>query len=143
MCIRDSSELGRLGDSHDFIDIARHEDARAIPGIAIYRPNAPLFFANAESVLGAIAERAVASGEPVIVVSLEESADIDTTALDALAEFDAARQKFGQRVVLARTHDRLRDLLIAGGLGHLAHRSTYSVADAVAEAGAGWQDSPV
>jgi len=137
------SELGRVGSGHDFVDIARHEDACALPGVAIYRPNAPLFFANAESVLAAITARAAASAEPVIVLSLEESNDIDTTALDVLGEFVTARTQAGQRVVLARTHDRLRDMLAAAGMGHLAFGSTYSVADAVAEADGGWQDCEV
>jgi MFS superfamily sulfate permease-like transporter len=135
------SELGRVGTGHDFIDIARHGEACPLPGVAIYRPNAPLIFANAESVLAAITARAMASAAPVIVLSLEESNDIDTTALDALSEFVAARAQAGQRVVLARAHDRLRDMLVAAGMSSLAQGSTYSVADAVIEAGAGWQDS--
>jgi MFS superfamily sulfate permease-like transporter len=65
------STLGRVGDSHDYVDIARHEDAAPPRGIALFRPNAPLFFANAESVLGVIAARAAASNAPVVVLSLK------------------------------------------------------------------------
>ena len=52
------SELGQLGDSHDFADLARHPEARTDPEILILRPAEPLFFANAEEILAAIAARA-------------------------------------------------------------------------------------
>ena len=32
-----TSELGRVGQSHDFVDIAHHDEAGAIPGVAIFR----------------------------------------------------------------------------------------------------------
>ena len=137
------SELGRVGHSHDFVDIARHGEANALPGVAIYRPNAPLFFANAESVLAAITARAIAAAEPVVVLSLEESNDLDATAIDALGEWVAARARHGQRVVLARAHDKVRDILTHAGMGALAASASFSVADAVAKSGVGWQDSEI
>lgn len=141
------SELGQVAGGHDFVDIARHDDARAIPGVAIFRLNAPLIFANAESALAAIAARAALAAQPVVVISLEESNDLDATAIDALGEFAAARAAAGQRVVLARAHDRVRDVLGEAGLGNLAANATFSVADAVAVAAADeaarWQDCAV
>jgi MFS superfamily sulfate permease-like transporter len=124
------SELGRVGDSHDFVDIARHSEAQRLPGLAIFRPNAPLIFANAESVLSAITGQALGCGERSIVLSLEESNDLDSTAADALAEFAGALQKAGRRVILARVHDRVREVLNSAGLGALAQGATFSVADA-------------
>jgi MFS superfamily sulfate permease-like transporter len=127
-----AARLGRLGDSHDYVDVARHADAIAPPQIAIWRPTAPLFFANAERMLGL-----VASGtrkDPSlhsIVLSLEESYDLDSTALDALIEFDRTMAKSGLRVQLARLHDRARDLIAADGATDLDRRSSYSVDDAV------------
>lgn len=137
------STLGQVGDSHDYVDIARHDDARVPANIALFRPNAPLFFANAESVLNLIAARAAASGAPVVVLSLEESNDLDATAIDALGEFVLDRAQHGQRVLLARAHDRVRDVLVVAGMAQLAQDSTFSVADAVARAGASWQDSAI
>ena len=128
------SELGQVGDSHDFVDVARHSDAHALPGMAIFRPNAPLIFANAEASLRAIAARAKASAAPVVVVSLEQSTDLDSTAIDALGEFAQSLAARGQSVILARAHDRVRDVLAVAGLGALSDSSTYSVADAAAHA---------
>jgi len=126
------ARLGRLGDSHDYVDIARHGDAVAPPHVAIWRPTAPLFFANAERMLGLVSSGT--RGDPAIraiVLSLEESYDLDSTALDALVEFDRAMTHAGFRVQLARLHDRARDLILAAGDTDLGRRSSYSVDDAV------------
>ena len=137
------SELGRVGDSHDFIDIKRHADAQRIPGLAIWRPNAPLFFANAESSLNAISAHVRAAGASVLILSLEESANLDATAIDCLAECASALEKSGLRVILARAHDLVREILVTAGHGDLAQDSTYSVADAAAAADAHRTDSTV
>ena len=124
--------LGRLDDSHDFVDIARHPDAVQPSGIAIWRPAEPLFFGNAERVLGCIAEQQ--AKEPAIkaiILSLEESFDLDSTAADSLVEFDKQMQMRGTRVQLARVRDHIRDLLEAAGAHDLVRRSSYSVDDAV------------
>lgn len=126
--------LGQLGDSHDYVDLARHPEARSPEGIAIWRPAVPLFFANAEPLLEAILadarkERGDLRGA---IVSLEESADLDSTAFDALVAFDAQMTALAPAPHYARVHDEIRDLLVAGGAASIATRSHYSVADAVA-----------
>jgi MFS superfamily sulfate permease-like transporter len=127
-------ELGRLDGGHDFVDVARHPDAARIPGVAIWRPAEPLFFANAERVLGEVEARLhAAPGAHALVLSLEESFDIDSTALDALTEFAQRIAKAGLRLRLARVHDHVRDLLTRAGADALASASSYSVADAVAK----------
>ena len=128
------SELGRVGRSHDFVDIARHDDARALPDLAIFRPNAPLFFANAEEALKAIADQVRARAARTLVLSLEQSSDFDSTAAEALGEFARTLEAMRCRLILARAHDRVRDVLVASGMAALAENSTYSVADAVARA---------
>lgn len=132
-----TSELGRVGIGHDFVDISRHPDATRVPGVAIYRPNAPLFFANAETELRTITTSVHASGAKILILSLEESDDLDSTALDALDEFAQSLDKAGCQLILARAHDRVRDILCAAGFGALADTSTFSVADAAARASAG------
>jgi MFS superfamily sulfate permease-like transporter len=129
-----TSELGRVGSSHDFVDISRHADAVRLPGVAIFRPNGPLFYANAETVLRAIGRSARARSAHVLILSLEESDDLDATTLDALDEFAQGLQRAGCRLILARAHDRVRDVLSAAGFGALADTSTFSVADAAEHA---------
>lgn len=127
------ARLGRLGESHDFVDADRHSDAVVPAGVAIWRPAAPLFFANVERMFAEIARRTLAdSSIRAVVVSLEESIDIDSTALDALLDFDRAMTAKGYTIRYARMHDRVRDLLHAAGADALCDRSDYSVEDATA-----------
>lgn len=126
------ARLGRLGTTHNFVDLTRHPDATAPPGMTIWRPTQPLFFANAEPMLALIAEGSRATSPAhAIVVSLEESSDLDSTALDALIEFDTSMRTGGRLVQYARVHDRVQDLLAAAGAGDFRARSSYSVDDAV------------
>lgn len=126
-----AARLGRLGQGHDFVDISRHADALPIAHMSIWRPAQPLFFANADAMLGTIANRSREEPEiQALVVSLEESFDLDSTALDALLEFDKALRLSGKRVQYARVHDRARDL-IANAAPDLAQRCSFSVDDAV------------
>lgn len=126
------ARLGRLDDGHDYVDMARHPDAVAPAGIAIWRPTEPLFFANADRMFAFIAAGTpLDTGAHAIVVSLEESFDLDSTALDALTEFDDRMRDADIAVQLARVHDRVHDLLMASGAADLRSRSSYSVDDAV------------
>ncbi|WP_236711067.1 SulP family inorganic anion transporter [Novosphingobium barchaimii] len=124
--------LGQLGASHDYVDWSRHPGARPVPNMLIARPVVPIFFANADRVLAAVAKSAAtASRVTMLVLSLEESPDMDSTALEALIDFDTAMAKRGVAVVYARLHDQLRDLLVKSGAGEIAERSHFSVDDAV------------
>jgi len=127
------AKLGRLGKSHDFVDVMRHTDAIEIPDLAIWRPSVPLLFANADSIFRFIGNDALA--HPAlkgIIVSLEESIDLDSTSFEVIAAFDAAMTKAGKVLQLARVHDSVRDVLASGGLHTLTARCNYSVDDAVA-----------
>lgn len=129
------SVLGQTGEGgHDFVDLARHPEAAKITGVAVYRPNAPLFFANADSCLSAITAMALADPARNIVLSLEFSNDLDSTALETLVEFERQLTSHDKRLIFARAHDFVRTALYDAGLDRLAHNSTFSVADAVAHA---------
>jgi MFS superfamily sulfate permease-like transporter len=128
------SELGQLGDSHDFADLTRNPDARTDPKILILRPAEPLFFANAEDILAIVTARAGAE-KRIIILSMEESPDLDSTALDVLTAFDARLAQMGQILLLARIKDHIRDALRRIGAAELADQRSYrSVADAFAAA---------
>jgi anti-anti-sigma regulatory factor len=94
-----------------------------------------LFFGNAEALFGTIATAARSKPATVnLVVSLEETFELDSTALDALIEFDREMQGMGKKIIYARVHDRVRDILVAAGAAAIVGRSRYSVDDAVAAA---------
>jgi len=127
------AKLGRLPKSRDFVDVARHGDAQELLGIAIYRPSVPLLFANADTIFHLIETETLASpNTKAVIVSLEESADLDSTSFEVIAAFDTSMKKAGKKLQLARVHDHVRDVLQAGGLSDLVSRCSYSVDDAVA-----------
>jgi anti-anti-sigma factor len=114
------------------VDLARHPEALVPAGVTIVRPAEPLFFANAERVLGRIGDLPdLLSGGVSLVLSLEESFDLDSTALDALLEFAVQMQNRGVTLRLARVRDHVRDLLSAAGAVDLLTHASYSVDDAV------------
>ena len=127
-------ELGELGSSRNFVALDGHTDAASVPGLLIVRPEEPLFFANAERV--AFEVMRVVSGRPdvkSVVLSLEESADLDSTAAECLFELNQRLASSGKLLVLARVKEAVRQLLSRlepGGIGS-ADRMFWSVADAV------------
>ncbi|WP_179403658.1 SulP family inorganic anion transporter [Burkholderia guangdongensis] len=97
------SVLGRLRDSHDFVDVSHHADAKAIPGVLIVRPEAQLFFANADKMLNRV--RALLKATPdthTVMLSLEETPDVDGTTIESLKTFAAECSARGQRLALVR-----------------------------------------
>ncbi len=129
--------LGQLGDSHDFVDAANHPDAERNPDIGVFRPSAPMFFTNCELIFSEIEARlATGAARRCVILSVEETDDFDSTALDALSEFDLRLKRQGRALLLARVKDETRLLLARAGAGALAssERSFFSVADAYSAA---------
>jgi len=99
------SELGRVGDGHDFLNRAMHADARPVPGVLVLRPEAPLFFANVERVLAEVRGRLAAARARALVLSLEETPDVDGTVIEALDAFMHEQARAGVALALARLKD--------------------------------------
>ncbi len=105
------SVLGRVG-AHDYVSVARFPAAITEPSMLVVRPEEPLFFANAEPLLTQVRERVLAQpAAHILVLSLEESPDLDSTALEALAEFGAWFAARGGELRLARLKDDAREAL--------------------------------
>jgi len=131
------SRLGQVAGTHDFVDLERTPNAMTDSAILVVRPMEPLFFANAEYVLTTLATTAEADETiRVVILSIEESPDFDSTALEALLECDWRLQKAGKLLILARVKENIHDLLVHAGAQELASdsRSFWSVADAFAAA---------
>jgi MFS superfamily sulfate permease-like transporter len=129
------SVLGRMG-AHDFVSVERFPQAACTPGILVLRPEEPMFFANAQPLLAVARRRVLQQTEVRLVVfSLEESPDLDGTALECLGEFAAwlAGRKIELRV--ARLKEASRDALMRADFGALpaAGLDYSSVDDAVSD----------
>ena len=128
-------ELGRLGQTHDFVLVSEHKDAQPVPGLLILRPEEPLFFANVDRILGDARARILAAGPSLqgVVLSLEETFDLDSTTLEALTGFFAWAHAVPCRLVLARLKQPVQQLLerSAGGAPDAPVLCGLSVDDAV------------
>lgn len=118
MVLKKSSEstisvLGRLGQGHDFVDIANHLEAKPIDGIIILRPDEPLFFANAERIINGARQKILSGGSSLhsVIISLEESPDLDSTSLEALQDFFGFVAQQEKQLFLARLKYPVHELL--------------------------------
>ena len=83
--------LGRADGVKGYHDLTYYPEARQVPGLVLYRFDAPLFFANADVFRDRVRERIAAAEQPVrwVIVAAEPITDVDTTAaamLDRLAD---------------------------------------------------------
>lgn len=110
--------LGRVDGLKGYHDITRHPDAKRIPGLVIFRWDAPLFFANAEifheHILQAVAEAPTRT--KWVIVAAEPVTDIDITAADALAALDEALHAEGIDLCFAEMKGPVKDRLKHYGL---------------------------
>jgi high affinity sulfate transporter 1 len=110
--------LGRVDGLKGYHDVTRHPEARRIPGLILFRWDAPLFFANAEifreRVLRAVAEAPTPA--TWVVVAAEPVTDVDMTAADMLAELDRTLHAAGMDLCFAEMKGPVKDMLKRYGL---------------------------
>ena len=113
-----SAVLGRAEGDKGYHDITRYPDARQIPGLVLFRWDAPLFFANAELFKERVLEAVARSATPVswLVVAAEPVTSVDVTAVDALAELDKTLHGNGIELCFAELKDPVKDKLKRFGL---------------------------
>jgi high affinity sulfate transporter 1 len=105
--------LGRPDGVRGFHDITRYPEARLVPGLVLFRWDAPLFFANAEQFHDKILEAAGAAPAPVrrVVVASEPVTSVDVTAADMLVELHEALREAGIELAFAELKDPVKDKL--------------------------------
>ena len=108
-----SAILGRPKDVHGWHDLARYPEAERLPGLVVFRWDAPLFFANAEFFQERVLAAVDASPTKVhrIVVAAEPVTSVDVTAADALAELDETLAKRNIALCFAELKDPVKDKL--------------------------------
>jgi high affinity sulfate transporter 1 len=109
--------LGRVPGLAGMHDVDDYRGARTVPGLVVYRYDAPLFFANAED----FRRRALAAADgqvPVrwFVLNVEANVEVDFTALEAVEAVRAELARAGTVFALARVKQDLLARLQAFGL---------------------------
>jgi high affinity sulfate transporter 1 len=110
--------LGREEGLKGYHDITRYPQARQIPGLVLFRWDAPLFFANAELFKERVLDVIATSSGPVrwFVVAAEPVTSVDVTAADTLSELDKLLQQSGIELCFAELKDPVKDKLKRFGL---------------------------
>jgi high affinity sulfate transporter 1 len=112
-----NTTLGRVEGIEGYHDVHTHPDAQQLPGLVIYRFDAPLFFANAKTFRDQVRRLARSDPPPKwIVIAAEPVTDIDTTASDVLEELDGALKAQGISLVFAELKDPVRRKIERYGL---------------------------
>jgi len=108
-----SAVLGRVDRVKGYHDITRYPEARLIPGLVLFRWDAPLFFANAEFFRERVLDAVASSPTPVrwLVVAAEPVASIDVTAADAVCELDDMLHTAGIELCFAEMKGPAKDTL--------------------------------
>jgi high affinity sulfate transporter 1 len=108
-----SAVLGRVDGIRGYHDVLRYPSARLVPGLVLFRWDAPLFFANAELFQTRVLQAVADAPQPVrrVVVAAEPVTSIDVTSADMLAELDSALEGAGVKLHFAEMKDPVKDKL--------------------------------
>jgi high affinity sulfate transporter 1 len=108
-----SAVLGRVDRVKGYHDITRYPEARLIPGLVLFRWDAPLFFANAELFHERVLDAAASSLSSVrwVVVAAEPVTSVDVTAADAVCELDDTLHAASIELCFAEMKDPVKDKL--------------------------------
>jgi high affinity sulfate transporter 1 len=119
--------LGRIDQIKGYHDVFRHPEAKQIPGLVIFRWDAPLFFANAEvcyeRVIQAIHKAPTTTNW--LLFASEPVTDIDLTAADMLAELDQTLEHAGIELCFAEMKGPVKDRLKKYGLFHTLGKDNF------------------
>jgi high affinity sulfate transporter 1 len=143
------TELGRVAGLPGYHDTHQHPQAEHLPGLVIYRFDAPLFFANAKTFRDEVRRMARADPPPRwILIAAEPVTDVDTTASDVLEDLDEALNAQGISLVFAELKDPVREKIERYGLTrtidprHFFPTIEAAVAAFREETGAQWAAGP-
>jgi MFS superfamily sulfate permease-like transporter len=113
-----SAVLGRVEGVRGYHDITRYPNARQLPGLVLFRWDAPLFFANAELFKDRALDAVAKAPSPTkwLVVAAEPVTSVDVTAADVLSELRETLKRTGTRLCFAELKDPVKDKLKRFGL---------------------------
>ena len=107
---------GLVPDVAGMHDVDDYDDATPVPGLLVYRYDAPLFFANAENFLSRVRESVAAYDPEWVLLNAEAMGEVDLTGADALETLRAELAERGVVLALARLKQDPRDALAPSGV---------------------------
>ncbi|MFD2644391.1 SulP family inorganic anion transporter [Pseudomonas japonica] len=126
--------LGRVDGIRGYHDIGRYPQARLVPGLVLFRWDAPLFFANAELFQNCVLQAVRQAPVPVrrIVIAAEPVTSVDVTSADMLIELQQLLHADGIELRFAEMKDPVKDKLqrleVLARIGHDVFQPTVGAA---------------
>jgi MFS superfamily sulfate permease-like transporter len=110
--------LGRATGVKGYHDLARFPGAKQVPGLLLFRWDAPLFFANADLFRTRVLDLVETAEVPVrwVVIAVEPITDVDSTAAEMLGELDKQLAARRAELAFAEMKDPVKDRLARYGL---------------------------
>ena len=107
--------LGRV-EGTGWHSLAAEDDAEELPGIVVFRWEAPLFFANSGMFREQVRSLVRDKGARWVVLQCEAVTDIDVTAAQMLEQLDTQLNERGIHLAFVELRSRLQDLILRYGL---------------------------
>jgi MFS superfamily sulfate permease-like transporter len=113
-----ASVLGRLPGTDAYRDITIHPEAETLPGMLIYRFDAPIIFPNAAYFVAEVRRRIAEEKEPVreVLIAAQQINQLDSTGADQLARLAAELQEKEITFSFAEMKSGLREAMRRTGL---------------------------
>jgi MFS superfamily sulfate permease-like transporter len=121
--------------SGEYGDMGRHPDARSVPGLALLRLDAPLYFFNANVARSQILEQKGLEPPPqAILLDLGASADLDIGTADMLRDLSSDLRQAGIELLLAQVRGSVRERMRVTGLfDHIGEDHIFPSVDAAVQ----------
>jgi sulfate permease, SulP family len=119
--------LGRVEGRNGFFDVADHEGAAPIPGLVLYRFNAPVIFYNAPYFRRRVlALAAVSQGASWLIVDGGPIIHLDSSGADTIAALAGELASRGIRLAIGRVSPQVHQMLErSGALDHLGRDAVF------------------
>lgn len=119
--------LVRVDRLKGYHDSERHPEGRQVPGLLLYRFDAPLFFANAEVFRKDLTDRVSTAGPGLkrVVITAEPITDIDATADHTLLAIREELEEQGIELCFAELKGVVRDQLTRSGTVEAVGRNNF------------------
>ncbi len=117
--------LGQVEGLEGWHSIKRYPDAHQVPGIVVYRWEAPLFFANCSAFRTQIRHVVADRHSSWVVVQCEAMTDVDVSAAQMLEQLDRELNATGIHMAFVEMRTRLQDLVLRYGLFETLDRDRF------------------
>jgi SulP family sulfate permease len=122
--------LGRIPGTNRYTDIKRHPDNETLPGVLLFRVEAPLLYFNVANVYQTLWAGIISAGPElkVVIFDLSTSAYIDSSGARLIKRLYLNLEARGITLKVAEAHSEVRDILrfedIEHLLGHVSRRDS-------------------